>query len=401
MKRIAIVTPYGAEERLDNYAEFILAQSLVEKGYDVRLYTYSMHKPGYSKNNVYKGVPVYRCRHRFGVSPQLFASLIGFRPTVTLCFHPKNLLNFSAYVAARVTRSRFIVEIVGILHDPYIVEDVDNPLETLRTKPLLLTSLPKLFYHLLRRTPNAWNNYVTHAPTAHADTIIAINEHEEQYIQKIYARTAPRIYWCTPRTQELQVQKPLSKPEIPAHFLFFIGQVKRRKGWDTAIDALAALKAQHMMRHLVFVSPQIDLKKPMEYAVEKGVREQISFLSAITNEEKQWLYTNCDAVLVPSRYEGFGIPVFEAFLARKPICATDIPVFDEFLVHKKNAMLSPVGDGEALAQSVSELSTDPDLALSLVRAGIETAALFSHERMVGEYITLIEEPLSVSRKMTP
>ena len=39
MKRIAIVTPYGAEERLDNYAEFVLAQELIERGYDVRMFT--------------------------------------------------------------------------------------------------------------------------------------------------------------------------------------------------------------------------------------------------------------------------------------------------------------------------------------------------------------------------
>ena len=134
---------------------------------------------------------------------------------------------------------------------------------------------------------------------------------------------------------------------------------------------------------------------PIEYAKGRGVLDQIAFLSSISNEEKEWLYAHCRYVLVPSRYEGFGLPVFEAFLARKPICASDIPVFDEFLVHKKNAMLSPVGDGDALADSILALDADPTLVRTLVEEGVRTAARFAHERMVSEYIQLIEKDLMV------
>ncbi len=392
MKRIAIVTPYGAEPRLDNYAEFILAQNLGEKGYDVRFYTYRSQKAGYEKDLVYKGVSVFRCRQRFGISPRLLVSLATFRPHVVLCFHPKSLLNFSAYLAARAIRTRFIVEIVGILHDPFIARDIDDPIDTLISPPVLITSIPALLKQLLSGNRSAWNNYVCHAPTAHADTIIAINRHEQEYVKSIYGRSAALIYWCTPHTRVLEQHEPTT-PEgkkLPDDFLFFIGQVKKRKGWDTAIDALASLKRKGVTKNLVFVSPHTDLHIPIEYAIERGVRDQITFLSAVSNEEKEWLYVHCSYVLVPSRYEGFGLPVFEAFLARKPICASDIPVFDEFLVHGKNAMISPVGDGYGLAASILALDSSPALVHTLTEEGARTAAQFNYERMVSEYIALIE-----------
>ena len=78
-KRIAIITPYGGESRLDNYAEFNLAQGLIAKGWEVRMYTYAARGiPGYVNDLNYKGIPVYRTRYRLGVSPRLLLLLLGF-----------------------------------------------------------------------------------------------------------------------------------------------------------------------------------------------------------------------------------------------------------------------------------------------------------------------------------
>lgn len=390
-KRIAIVTPYGAEPRLDNYAEFILAQSLSAEGHDVRMYTYALKQsPYYERDTVYKGVKVFRCRQRFGVSPRLLFLLITFVPHTVFCFHPRSFLNFCAYLGARVVRARLVVEIVGILHDPFIVLDVGDPQKGLKS-PLVLATNFFTFLKLLVSPAwkSAWENYIFHVATAHADVIVAINKDEQNYIRKIYNRDSTLIYWCTPRTSSLVGEKPASDARIPEEFLFFIGQIKRRKGWDTAIDGLASLKHMGVARHLVFVSPQKDLREPIEYAKARGVREHITFLAAVSNEEKQWLYSHATYVLVPSTYEGFGLPVFEAFTARKPVIATDIPVFLEFLEHRRNAMLFTMGDADALAKSIRELDADPTLQKRLIEEGAKTAQEFNSARMVNEYRTLI------------
>lgn len=390
--RVAIVTPYGASARYDNYAEFILAQVLRERGWDARMYTYAIRGiPTYQKDLVYKGVPTVRCRQRAGFSPKLFLSLLFFRPDTVICFHPKNLLMFTAMLSARALFVRFIVEVVGILHDPYIVSDVDDPTNTMRDNPALITS----FLGFLKcvgneSTSGAWKNYILHAPTAQADTIVAINDQERGLIRQIYGRKAERIYYATPREEDTQPEaSPRGADKIPPGYLFFIGQVKRRKGWDTALAALAVLKRAGHASHLVFVTPDADHSVAAAYAEKEGIADDVTFLSAVTNEEKRWLYAHSRYVLVPSTYEGFGLPVFEAFLAGKPVCATDIPVFREFLVHGKNAMLSPVGDGEALARSVSTLDADPALQERLRVSGMQTAKEFGYERMVEAHIKVL------------
>ena len=386
-KKIAIITPYGAEERLDNYAEFVLAQSLIEKGWDVRMYTYaSRGMPTYDRDFVYKTVPIFRCRERLAISPKLFFSLLLFRPQTVFCFHPRSLLNFCAYFAARIIGARYLVEIVGLLHDPYVVNDVDDPVGNLQDPVAVITRFSQFFKKSMSgRIADNWKNYILHMPTACADEIVSINKDEQKYIRLVYGRDSALVYWCTPKNRSTLEEKPKLKDDhpLPDQFLFFIGQLKRRKGWDTALEALASLKQKGITKQLVFVAPPgSDISPAATYATKLGVFPQITFLIGVSNEEKNWLYKNCQYVLIPSRYEGFGLPVFEAFLAGRPICATDIDVFLEFLEHKKNAMISKMGSGEGLALSVEELDKNPELVKTLISGGIKTADDFSDLRMV-------------------
>ena len=387
-KRIAIVTPYGAEPRLDNYGEFILAQTLQERGWDVRMYTYGMNMPRlYAHDTAYGGARVFRCRVRWGISPKLFFSLLFFRPRSVLCFHPKSMLNFSAYWSARFSGARFVATIVGIFHDGFIVDDVDDPYGHIKTNPILVTNFRTFITHLSNPWRWLWENYIFHMPTAHADTIVAINEDERRHVLTFYRRASECIYYCTPRFNTGEAKQPTTS--VPERFLFFIGQVKRRKGWDTAIEALAILKKKGRDSHLMFVAPKDQIEEAVEYAKEKRVLDCVTFLTSISNEEKRWLYAHSECVLVPSRYESFGIPVFEAFLAKVPLCASNIPVFKEFLVDRGNAMLFRTGDPEGLANAVLTLDGDPKLCERLIAEGEKTAEKFDYRRMTDAYEKII------------
>jgi glycosyltransferase involved in cell wall biosynthesis len=297
------------------------------------------------------------------------------------------MLNLTAYVAARLVGAKFIAEIVGILHDPYIVTNTDEPEGNLRNPIRLATRASDLVREIVAgRLQGLWTNFVCHMPTARADIVIAINDDEKRWIKKIYGRDAERIYWCTPKNIEEASEAP--KADIPKDFLFFIGQIKRRKGWDTAIEAIAALKQKGVDKHLVFVTPQKSFEEPLGYAAKLGVSDRITFLSSISNGEKNWLYTHASCVLIPSRYEGFGLPVFEAFLARKPVIATKIVVFEEFLKDGENALLIPIGDAEALAQVLIRLDNSDHLRQRLVEGGTRTAASFEAPVMVEQYVRL-------------
>ncbi|MEK7601531.1 MAG: glycosyltransferase family 4 protein [Patescibacteria group bacterium] len=390
-RKIAIVTPYGAQSRFDNYAEFILGQTLQERNWRVRFYTYAVWSvPAYRHSTTYKGLSVIRCRQRVGISPHLFFDILFTRPDVVICFHPKSFLNFTAYMAARLVGAKFVADIVGILHDPYIVNDTDSPEDNFKSPIHLVTDFRALLKDVsARRLKGLWTNYVCHMPTKHADAIVSMNTDEKKFVQMIYNRPSELIYWSTPRYMDYTESKP--DADIPERFFLFIGQIKLRKGWDTALEAMARLKKEGKDDvHLVFVTPFKDMSEPIAYARKLDILSSVTFLSAVSNEEKGWLLTHCTYVLIPSRYEGFGLVVFEAFLAKKPVCATTIRSFLEFLEDRKNAMLYAPGDSEGLARAVITLDADTGLQKTLVEEGTRTAERFNYNRMVDAYVNLFD-----------
>jgi glycosyltransferase involved in cell wall biosynthesis len=62
-------------------------------------------------------------------------------------------------------------------------------------------------------------------------------------------------------------------------------------------------------------------------AKEEGV--SITITGYVSDDVKKCLYENCAAVVLPSFYEGFGMPILEALAYKKPLALSDIEVFHE------------------------------------------------------------------------
>jgi glycosyltransferase involved in cell wall biosynthesis len=88
------------------------------------------------------------------------------------------------------------------------------------------------------------------------------------------------------------------------------------------------------------------------------------------------------AVLVPSRKEGFGLPVLEAMAAGVPVLAADTPALRE--TGGEAARYLPVGDPGPWAEAIAELAEDPGGRAAAAEAGRRRAAGFSWERTARE-----------------
>jgi len=397
--KIAIVTPYGAEPRLENYAEFLLAQGLLKRDYEVKFFTYKIsNNPHYQNSRqFYQGVEVCRCRQYLGFSPGLCYEIWRWRPYILVAFHPRNFLGFCTALMAKIIRAKYIYEIVGILHDPFIASDGNHPIDTVMYQSVLLKNFTLFFKSLFKSgsLKEKWLNFIFHAPPAWADKLVAISADEQKYINHFYNKDSVLIPWSLPKDAMKTKERPINFPINFDNYLFFIGQIKKRKGWDTVLDSLSILKHEFgIIKNLVFTAPLINVDEAKEYARQLKIEDQIFFLTNVSNAEKNWLYCHSVGVLVPSRYEGFGLPVLEAFLADKPLLATDIPVFLEFLTHKKNALISKVGDAKSLAKNIIELENDPELARELVSAGRVTASRYTDDIMIEKFIKLFDDLLS-------
>ena len=81
------------------------------------------------------------------------------------------------------------------------------------------------------------------------------------------------------------------------------------------------------------------------------------------------LYTDADIVVIPSRYESFGLVAVEAMSFACAVIATDVGGFRDIVVDGETGVLVPVGNAEALASAILKCATGPALRRGFSSAG--------------------------------
>ena len=89
-------------------------------------------------------------------------------------------------------------------------------------------------------------------------------------------------------------------------------------------------------------------------AVDQPVHPSVTVLPHVTDDELRTLMTGAQALLFPSRYEGFGLPPQEAAACGTPAIVSDLPVLRETA---PDAVFAPVGDVEAWATAIESVVT--------------------------------------------
>jgi glycosyltransferase involved in cell wall biosynthesis len=113
-------------------------------------------------------------------------------------------------------------------------------------------------------------------------------------------------------------------------------------------------------------------------AVELGIERDVAFPAWVSPEDLEGLYGLAAAVVFPSLYEGFGLPVLEAMARGVPVATSNRSSLPE--VAGDAALMFDPTDVAAIRVAVDQLLGDPDLAASLATAGRMRAATFTWER---------------------
>ncbi len=139
------------------------------------------------------------------------------------------------------------------------------------------------------------------------------------------------------------------------------------KGCEVALDALArARRSLPDLRVVCFGSDPLARRLPLPAGAH--------FAHQPAQAEIPSLYASCDAWLLPSHREGFGLPLLEAMACRTPVIATETGAAPD-LVDGANGILVPAGDPEALAGGIARLAALPDGAWRAMSTAARQTAL--------------------------
>jgi glycosyltransferase involved in cell wall biosynthesis len=126
-------------------------------------------------------------------------------------------------------------------------------------------------------------------------------------------------------------------------------------------------------------------------AASSGVADRVRFTGELPPREVSAVLSQADLFLLPSLYESFCMAAVEAMYYGLPVVASNLPCLREVL--GDGQLFFPVHDQDALTQIVKRLLDTPRERAAIGAAGKERAPLFSVERMVGEYESLMSNEL--------
>ena len=102
-----------------------------------------------------------------------------------------------------------------------------------------------------------------------------------------------------------------------------------------------------------------------------GLRDHVVFPGYVDDEEIPAFYNLADLFVLPSFYEGFGIPVLEAMAFSKPCVVTDVGGNPEIVTHGETGLVTPSENTEAFTQAIAQLIEDNALAQRMGKAARE------------------------------
>jgi glycosyltransferase involved in cell wall biosynthesis len=217
--------------------------------------------------------------------------------------------------------------------------------------------------------------YVERALTRRAARVIAITEALRRFCVAGVGLPAGKVEVVHYGLDALP--EPWGPPdELPlpegARVVLCVSRLVEQKGVDVAVRALPAIRTREPRAVLVVLGegPQ----RPRLAA--DGV-----YLPGRVGDVAAW-YRRAELLVHPARWEGFGLALLEAMLARKPVVATRVSSAPEIAVDGETGLLVPPDDPVALAEAVLDLLGDPARAAAMGEAGVARArAEFSVAKM--------------------
>jgi glycosyltransferase involved in cell wall biosynthesis len=179
--------------------------------------------------------------------------------------------------------------------------------------------------------------------------------------------------------------RPAFVPE--GKFLFSMGIIQPKKNFHVLIPLLEKQKEYKFV--LAGNDKDHYATEIKDLAMRYGVIDRLILPGKISEEEKYWLYKNCDAFLFPSLTEGFGLPVVEAMSLGKPVFLNQASSLPE--VGGEEAFywndFDPVEMNEVFTNGMNTYANDP---LKKERI-IKWSAQFSWTNAAKQYISLYLE----------
>lgn len=239
-----------------------------------------------------------------------------------------------------------------------------------------------------------------------AKRVLTISNSSRDDIIREYGVSNEKVVTIYPGIKEVITLKPhiysmnvlKAKYGISDNYILFVGTLQPRKNITRLIEAFAETLT-HAERNaelrkknlqLVIVGKKGWLYEPILQTPENlGIEDKVKFLDGVNDDELTLFYKHAICYVLPSLYEGFGLPVLEAMQYGCPVITSSVSSLPE--AGGKAALYVDPGNVEDIAKKMMQLITDEKLRDALIVKGNEQVKMFSWEKTARETLKVLEE----------
>ena len=257
---------------------------------------------------------------------------------------------------------------------------------------------PKLFKKKDLYQLKLWGRYSIHK----AKKIITISKSSKNDIIKEYGVDSKKVAVVYPgikkgltmNDKRLTVNDLKKKFGIEKDYILFVGTLQPRKNIERLIEAFSRLKTKDLGLktdlELVIVGKKGWMYEEILEAPRKyGIEDKVLFLENVTDEELPVFYKNALCFVLPSLYEGFGLPILEAMKYGCPVVTSNVSSLPE--AGGDAAVYFDPQNVQDIAEKINKVISDEKLRDEMIKKGYEQIKKFSWEKAAKETLKVLEE----------
>jgi D-inositol-3-phosphate glycosyltransferase len=242
-----------------------------------------------------------------------------------------------------------------------------------------------------------------------ADRIVAATPRDRQQMIEEYHAPYTKISIIPPGV-DLDLFHPLTIADRKQYFkdehtVLFVGRIDPIKGIDTWFRAMKlVVERDPSLRGRVcvcLIGGDVDEDEPDDEVLrlqalkdELGIADIVTFLGKRSQESLPYYYASADVVVMPSRYESFGMVALEAMACGTPVVASDVGGLSFIVRDGETGFLVPEGDARAMAECLSCILHDAELRAQLGARGVEVAREYAWTRIADQIEALYGEVMA-------
>lgn len=269
-----------------------------------------------------------------------------------------------------------------LIHQTYYTTLIQEPVTRHRGRKLVVTvydMLQEIFPNDI--DPKGTDRRAKKQAVENADLVICISHNTKKDLIEYYRVSESKIR-VIPLASNNFTNTPGYSP-IKSRFFLFVGTRWSYKNFYRCAAAFSKIAKQESDLALCLVGPVLteDEKK---FLHRIGIGDRVVSLGYVSDSFLASLYQQCEALIYPSLYEGFGIPLLEAMQNDAPVLASNTSSIPE--VVGDAAILFDPRHEDSMQSAMEEILTVSGKREELISKGKDRVKLFSWERSVRETI---------------